>query len=37
LNRYLEDISKKELINEEEMDKNGEDENDEERGILDGF
>jgi hypothetical protein len=37
LNRRLEDIPGKELISEEEMDENGEDESDEEGGILDGF
>jgi hypothetical protein len=30
-------MPKKELVSEEEMDKNGEDESDEEGGILDRF
>jgi hypothetical protein len=37
LNRRPEDILEEELVSEEEMDKNGEDESDEEGGILDGF
>jgi hypothetical protein len=37
LNRRPEDIPEEELVSEEEMDENGEDESDEEGGILDGF
>ena len=37
LNRRLEDIPEEELVSEEEMDENGEDESDEEGGILDRF
>jgi hypothetical protein len=37
LNRRFENIFKEELVNEEEMDKNGEDESNEEGGILDRF
>ena len=37
MNRCFKDILEEELVSEEEIDENGEDESDEERGILDGF
>jgi hypothetical protein len=37
LNRRLKDILEEELINKEEIDENGEDESDEEGGILNEF